>query len=103
MPTTTGCHNGLPKWTTCLLHSIWSASGSDGTRFSTFRVWYRDQLANYVREMLLDPRSLARPYVEPKAVRAVVEGHIKGNRNYTTEIHRLLTLELTHRLFVDSN
>jgi asparagine synthase (glutamine-hydrolysing) len=66
-------------------------------------VWYRDQLANYVREMLLDPRSLARPYVEPKAVRAVVEGHIKGNRNYTTEIHRLLTLELTHRLFVDSN
>jgi asparagine synthase (glutamine-hydrolysing) len=68
-----------------------------------FRVWYRDQLSNYVREMLLDPKSLARPYVEPKAVRAVVDGHIKGNRNYTTEIHRLLTLELTHRLFVDSN
>jgi asparagine synthase (glutamine-hydrolysing) len=68
-----------------------------------FRVWYRDQLANYVREMLLDPRSLSRPYVEPKMVRAVVNAHIKGNRNYTTEIHRLLTLELTHRLFVDSN
>lgn len=68
-----------------------------------FRVWYRDQLANYVREILLDPRSLARPYIEPKAVRTVVEGHIKGNRNYTTEIHRLLTLELAHRLFVDSH
>src|SRR5713101_973337 len=68
-----------------------------------FRVWYRDQLANYVREILFDPRSLTRPYVEPNGVRAVVDGHIKGNRNYTTEIHRLLTLELTHRLFVDSN
>jgi asparagine synthase (glutamine-hydrolysing) len=46
---------------------------------------------------------LARPYVEPKVLRAVVDGHIKGNRNYTTEIHRLLTLELAHRLFVDLN
>jgi asparagine synthase (glutamine-hydrolysing) len=51
--------------------------------------------------MLLDPRSLARPYVNAQAVRNIVEGHLKGNHNYTTEIHRLLTLELTHRLFVD--
>jgi asparagine synthase (glutamine-hydrolysing) len=32
-----------------------------------FRVWYRDALAGYVREMLLDPRSLSRPYIERKA------------------------------------
>jgi asparagine synthase (glutamine-hydrolysing) len=68
-----------------------------------FRVWYRDHLADYVREMLLDSRSLARPYIEPNTVRTLVESHIKGNRNYTTEIHRLLTLELTHRLFIDLN
>jgi asparagine synthase (glutamine-hydrolysing) len=65
-----------------------------------FRVWYRDQLANYVREMLLDSRSLARPYLNPDAVRTIVNGHLKGNRNYTTEIHRLLSLELVHRLFI---
>jgi asparagine synthase (glutamine-hydrolysing) len=68
-----------------------------------FRIWYRDQLANYVREMLLDPRSLSRPYVNADMVRRIVQGHLKGNHNYTTEIHRLLTLELTHRLFLDSN
>lgn len=67
-----------------------------------FRVWYRDQLATYVREMLLDSRSLARPYVIPEMVQAIVDGHLKGNRNYTTEIHRLLTLELTHRLLLES-
>jgi len=67
-----------------------------------FRLWYRDQLANYVREMLLDSRSLARPYVNARKVQEIVAGHLKGNRNYTTEIHRLLTLELTHRLFVDA-
>lgn len=68
-----------------------------------FRVWYRDQLANYVREMLLDSKSLARPYVNPESVKQIVNGHLKGNSNYTTEIHRLLTLELTHRLFLDAN
>jgi asparagine synthase (glutamine-hydrolysing) len=67
-----------------------------------FRVWYRDNLANYVREILLDQRSLARPYVNADAVRKIVHGHIEGGRNYTTEIHRLLTLELTHRLLIDS-
>jgi len=68
-----------------------------------FRVWYRDDLANYVREMLLDSKSLARPYVNAESVRKIVNGHLRGNRNYTTEIHRLLTLELTHRLFLDAS
>jgi asparagine synthase (glutamine-hydrolysing) len=98
---------GMPQWVAQIDHlfgwlqleRIWLGRH----KIFHFRVWYRDQLAKYVREILLDPRSLARPYVEPKAVRAVVDAHIKGNRNYTTEIHRLLTLELAHRLFVDSN
>ena len=66
-----------------------------------FRVWYRDALGAYIREMLLDPRSLSRPYIERKGLNAVVEGHLKGDRNYTTEIHKVLTLELIHRLFLD--
>jgi asparagine synthase (glutamine-hydrolysing) len=67
-----------------------------------FRVWYRDRLANYVREILLDPKTLARPYLERVGVESVVKGHLKGNENYTYEIHKLLTLELIHRLFLDS-
>ncbi len=66
-----------------------------------FRVWYRDALSKYVREMLLDPRTLSRPYLDRSGVEAVVQGHLKGDRNYTTEIHQLLTLELLHRLFID--
>jgi asparagine synthase (glutamine-hydrolysing) len=67
-----------------------------------FRVWYRDVLAQYVREMLLDARTLSRPYLERKAVEAVVRGHLSGQRNYTSEIHKLLTLELLQRQFFDS-
>ena len=71
-------------------------------KYLHFRVWYRDVLAEYVREMLLDRRSLSRPYIERKGLEAVVRGHLKGERNYTTEIHRLLTLELLQRLFFDN-
>jgi asparagine synthase (glutamine-hydrolysing) len=67
-----------------------------------FRWWYRTVLAKYVQEILLDPRTLGRPYLNRSAVEAVVHSHLKGNRNYTTEIHRLLSLELLHRLFVDA-
>jgi asparagine synthase (glutamine-hydrolysing) len=70
-------------------------------KFYHFRIWYRDLLAGYVREILLDPRTLARPYLNRVTVEALVRHHLKGDRNYTTEIHRLLTLELVHRLFVD--
>jgi asparagine synthase (glutamine-hydrolysing) len=68
-------------------------------KFYHFRVWYRDALADHVREVLLDPRTLSLPYFEPKGVEAVVNAHIAGRRNYTVEIHKLLTLELIHRLF----
>ena len=67
-----------------------------------FRVWYRDALSDYVREMLLDQRTLSRPYLERKGVEAIVHGHLEEGRNFTTAIHKLLTLELIHRLFIDS-
>ena len=67
-----------------------------------FRTWYRDALSGYLREMLLDPRSLSRSYVDRKGLEAMVPGHLKGDRNYTTEIHKVLTLELVHRLLLDS-
>lgn len=66
-----------------------------------FRTWYRDALNGYIREMLLDSRSLSRSYIDRKRLEGVVQRHLKGERNYTTELHILLTLEILHRLFVD--
>jgi asparagine synthase (glutamine-hydrolysing) len=71
-------------------------------KYYHFRVWYRDALSKYVREMLLDERTLSRPYWDRRAVEAVVHGHLVEGRNYTSEIHTLLTVELIHRLFIDS-
>ncbi len=70
-------------------------------KFYHFRIWYRDALSKYVQEMLLDSRTLSRPYLERKGLETMVRAHLKGDRNYTSEIHKVLTLELLHRLFLD--
>jgi asparagine synthase (glutamine-hydrolysing) len=70
-------------------------------KYYHFRVWYRDLLAGYLREILLDSRTLSRPYWQKNNLEAMLQHHIKGDRNYTNEIHRVLSLELVHRLFLD--
>lgn len=97
---------GMPQWLARLDHTL-SAFHLERLflgrhKLYHFRLWYRDALANYVREMLLDPMTLSRPYFNRNALEGMVLGHLKGNRNYTTEIHQVLTLELLHRLFVDA-
>ena len=66
-------------------------------KFYHFRVWYRDQLAQYVKDVLLDPKSLERSYFRPSVLAEMVNAHTKGNGNYTLEIHRALSLELLQR------
>lgn len=96
---------GMPQWVARFDHALsplhLERAFLGRHKVFHFRIWYRDFLAGYVREMLLDPRSLSRPYIERKRLEAVVQGHLKGDRNYTNEIHKTLTLEIIHRLFMD--
>ena len=66
-----------------------------------FRTWYRDALASYIREILLDSRTLGRNYLNKRTIEHIVQSHVTGVRNYTGYLHKLLTLELTQRLFFD--
>ena len=98
--------DGMPQWVARIDHLLapfhLERLFLGRHKFAHYRVWYRDTLSMYVREMLLDPRALSRPYLERKQLEAVVRGHLRGDRNYTTEIHQLLTLEILHRLFLDA-
>ncbi len=70
-------------------------------KFYHFRVWYRDILSSQVQDILLDPRSVSRPYLDASAVKRIVGAHVSGRGNYTSEIHRIMTLEFINRLFID--
>jgi len=97
---------GMPQWMSRIDHVLSPLRPErlflGRHKFYHYRLWYRNALAHYVREMLLDPRALSRPYIQSKTVEAMVRSHLRGNRNYTSEIHKLLTLELISRLFIDS-
>lgn len=97
---------GMPQWVAQIDHLVSRLHLErlflGRHKYYHFRIWYRDTLSGYVREMLLDPRTLSRPYLQRKKLEDIVRGHLKGDRNYTTAIHKVLTLELLHRLFLDS-
>lgn len=66
-------------------------------KFYHFRVWYRDVLAGYLRDVLLSERALSRGLWNRTRVEAIVREHTSGKQNHTLEIHRLLTTELMFR------
>ncbi len=67
-----------------------------------FQNWYRGALANYVKDVLLDPRTLGRSYLNKTGIESIVNKHIMGQGNYTREIHMLLSSELIQRHLIRS-
>jgi asparagine synthase (glutamine-hydrolysing) len=98
---------GMPQWLARVDHALSPLHLErlflGRHKFCHFRVWYRDALAPFVQEILLDPRTLSRPYLQADVVETMVRKHVSGQGNYTSEIHRLLTLEFQHRLFLDAS
>jgi len=70
-------------------------------KFYHFRVWYRDKLAGYVKEMLLDSRTRNRPWLQGANLEQMVRNHTTGTHNYTTEIHQVLGCELIYRTLLE--
>jgi asparagine synthase (glutamine-hydrolysing) len=92
---------GMPQWLTRIdaslrgLHLERLFLGRH--KFYHFRVWYRDKLGAYLREVLLDPRSKTRPYLRSGNLEKLIDEHLAGTRNHTSTLHQALSLELIHR------
>jgi asparagine synthase (glutamine-hydrolysing) len=63
--------------------------------------WFREDLRDYAREVLLDPAALRRGYFREAALKTLLEEHTSGSRNHGQRIWTLLTFEWWHRLFID--
>src|SRR5262249_36300491 len=63
---------GMPQWMAGIDHRLaWlhlERLFLGRHKFNHFRVWYRDVLSEYVRQILLDPRTLSRPYLNRNRV-----------------------------------
>ena len=97
----------LPHWLTRLDTICMAMNGGrplvgGSQKFEYYRIWYRREIAGYVKEVLLDPRTLARPFFNRKFLEMIVQTHTEGTRNHMNEITKALSLELTHRLLIDA-
>src|SRR5213595_2849832 len=72
-------------------------------KFHHFRIWYRDELSRWLKEMLLDSGARTRPYLRANSVEAMLRAHSTGQRNSAFEIHKILTLEFIQRQLIELN
>jgi asparagine synthase (glutamine-hydrolysing) len=72
-------------------------------KYYHLRKWFRDELSNYLKEILLSRKSLERDYLRKGAVEKIVNEHIKGDRNHTDKISIVLAVELLHRVLIDKS
>jgi asparagine synthase (glutamine-hydrolysing) len=70
--------------------------------FRHYRKWFRDELSSYVKDILLDPITLQRPFWNRNVLQQYVEMHTTGQANYYIAIRKALTIELIHRILIAS-
>jgi asparagine synthase (glutamine-hydrolysing) len=63
-----------------------------------YRSWFRHELAQYVNNILTDPRIRNMPFWDSRFVRQIGVDHTCGRENYAPEINAVLTLEAVERL-----
>jgi asparagine synthase (glutamine-hydrolysing) len=63
--------------------------------------WIRHELKDLILNVLLDPRTLQRGYLNPPSVRQLLDEHFRGRRNHAGRIWRLLMFELWHRNYLE--
>ncbi len=66
-----------------------------------YRRWIRNELRDYLQTVLSDERTLSRPYLDRSYIQKMASHHFAGKANHATEIDKIVSLELWHRLFVD--
>ncbi len=63
--------------------------------------WFRNELKDYVYEILLEPRTLSRGYFKREAVERLLNDHIELRYDHSAKIWSLLFLEIWFRVFID--
>jgi asparagine synthase (glutamine-hydrolysing) len=65
------------------------------------RRWFKEQMIDWARDILLDPRSQQRGWTRPREVAALLQQHETGARDHAKRIWALVCLELWARTHID--
>ena len=75
----------------------------DHSNYADYNNWMRNdkKLREYIYNILLDNRTLERPYFNQEYIKKIIDLHMSGKKNNFELIGRLLTFELWNRQFID--
>jgi len=65
--------------------------------------WFRNELKNFVKDILLSRECLKRGYFNLDAIKNLLEVHFSSKNDYSQQIWSLLMLEMWHLNFIDQN
>lgn len=71
--------------------------------YADYENWIKNnkELREYILNILLDEKTLKRPYFNQKYIKEILDLHMSGKKYNTELIGRLLTFELWNRQFID--
>ena len=64
-------------------------------------VWFRADLRDFTRDLLLSREARARGYFQPAVIERLIAEHVVGTRNWHPQLWNLVMFESWHRQFVD--
>jgi asparagine synthase (glutamine-hydrolysing) len=64
--------------------------------------WMRLELRDELLRLLLEPRAVARGYLNPRGVKVLLDEHLRGRRDNSGTLWQLLIFELWHRNFLEA-
>ena len=95
---------GMPQWLTRFDHNPVARrleAAVVGThKIEHYRLWFRDQLHDYVSEVLGDRDTLTRPYFNRRQVEQLLTAHRSRVGNHQNAISKIISLELIQRSLI---
>jgi asparagine synthase (glutamine-hydrolysing) len=98
-------NHGMPHWLATVNYTLKMSEIEKlflgRHKFEHYRIWFRSELSTYIRDIILDSRTMNRECFNKRFLEKMVSRHTRGDRNYTNEISKTITVELVHRLFLE--
>jgi asparagine synthase (glutamine-hydrolysing) len=62
-------------------------------------VWFKNDLQEYTRDLLMAPNSLTLTFADRKALQKMLDDHMSGRRDHQRRIWSMISLEIWHNVF----
>ena len=97
---------GMPQWLTRFDHNPVARrleAAFVGThKIEHYRLWFRDQLHDYVSQILGDRDTINRPYLNRNGMEQLLTAHRNRTGNHLNSIGKIISLELIQRTLISA-